>query len=99
MRSSPSLPLCLQPGANRVRDPVRFGVRRRHDERRLGFAVPFLFGNGRQIGVGQLLVAVRIGYLLDPAELVQLLECFVSPALAQRLRRFLVITLLAKDLA
>ena len=44
-----------------------------------------------------MLVAVRVGNLLDPAELIKLLECLLGPALAQRLRRLLVIPLLPQD--
>ena len=75
------LALRLQAGTNRLRDAVRFGVRWRDDEGRLWFAVLLLFSGGGKIGGGQLLVAVRIGNLLDPAELIKLLECLARSVL------------------
>jgi len=45
------------------------------------FDSPFflLFDNGRQVRIGQFLVAFAIWHLLDPAELVQLLESIRNP--------------------
>src|SRR5579871_4785295 len=72
-------------------------MRRGYDEGGLRFA-PLLLRDGREVGARKLPVAVALGHLLDPAELIQLLEGFRRPALAQRLGGFLVVAFLAKDL-